>query len=99
MSIVVHEREQTDVDIDRYSKRTKLDQSVQESVDDDSVLPPSHNLLGVPPPKNENGRVQFLEQHVGISEYIGRGVSSIQGTIKQRCVCSLQLASFTIPTD
>lgn len=53
----------------------------------DDILPPSHVLLGVPrPEKAEDGSgYKFRETDVGISEYVGRGVSQIEGIIKQRC--------------
>ncbi|KDQ29347.1 hypothetical protein PLEOSDRAFT_1064122 [Pleurotus ostreatus PC15] len=52
----------------------------------DDILPPSHVLLGVPrPEKAEDGSgYKFRETDVGISEYVGRGVSQIEGIIKQR---------------
>ncbi len=57
-----------------------------EDGEDDDILPPSHVLLGVPrPEKAEDGSgYKFRETDVGISEYIGRGVSQIEGIIKQR---------------
>ncbi|KAJ8086756.1 multisubstrate pseudouridine synthase 7 [Marasmius tenuissimus] len=61
----------------------------EESVLDDEqpvhVLPPSHALLGTPLPVAEAGRpLNFMESDVGISEYVGKGVSKIEGIIKQR---------------
>ncbi|KAL4260216.1 pseudouridine synthase TruD family protein [Pleurotus pulmonarius] len=57
-----------------------------EDGEDDDILPPSHVLLGVPrPEKAEDGSgYKFRETDVGISEYVGRGVSQIEGIIKQR---------------
>ncbi|KAF8914000.1 pseudouridine synthase [Gymnopilus junonius] len=93
-SLVVHEREQDEADIERYAKRAKLDDGVEDSVaeiaDNDiasqpSILPPSHALLGIPSPVAEEGQpLNFLEADVGISEYIGRGQAKIEGIIKQR---------------
>lgn len=92
-SHVVHEREQDDADIERYSKRYKVDNNVQESVVDipstssstqttEHILPPSHALLGIPLP--DASPLNFLEADVGISEYIGREEAKIEGIIKQR---------------
>ena len=76
--IIVHEREQDDEDVERYSKRRKVELEGQ-------VLPPSHKLLGLPEPTAKEGeQVNFLETDVGISEYIGKGVGKIEGIIKQR---------------
>lgn len=93
-SLVIHEREQDDGDVERYSKRVKLD---DEPPTDDSavkftlsttaehVLPPSHALLGIPLPVAKEGQpLNFLEADVGISEYIGRGEAKVEGIIKQR---------------
>jgi len=106
-SLIIHEREQDDTDIERYSKRTKLDDTLgtekdlrdavdsippdpsktsDESVEPEHILPPSHTFLGVPvPPVPSDGSAfKILETDVGISEYVGRGVSKIDGIIKQR---------------
>ncbi|KAJ7590955.1 pseudouridine synthase [Mycena floridula] len=84
MSIVFHERDQLDHDDQqRYSKRAKLDnEKIPEK--EQSILPPSHSLLGIPEPISEGGRLKFEEKNVGISEYVGNGVSKIDGIIKQR---------------
>ena len=52
----------------------------------ESLLPPSHALLGAPSPVyTEDGSMQrIMETDVGISEYIGHDVPPIQGIIKQR---------------
>lgn len=97
-ALIIHEREQDDADIERYSKRSKLDVSDQDSMmdvddkaaitepDTDHVLPPSHALLGIPlPVAKEGAAMTFLESNVGISEYIGHGTSKVEGIIKQRC--------------
>jgi tRNA pseudouridine13 synthase len=91
-SLVIHEREQDDADIERYSKRAKLDdeaareESPANSVE--HVLPPSHALLGIPLPIAKEGQpLNFLEADVGISEYVGRGEAKVEGIIKQRSVC------------
>ncbi|KAJ4481683.1 pseudouridine synthase [Lentinula edodes] len=93
----VREREHDDGDLERDSKRPKINdsQAAPTDVDDEAeieiveetpyILPPSHSLLGVPPPTVIEGRaINFLETDVGISEYVGRGVSKIEGIIKQR---------------
>jgi tRNA pseudouridine13 synthase len=88
-SHLVHEREQDDADIERYSKRCKADNDVQESISTSSstqttehILPPSHALLGIPLP--DTSPLNLLEADVGISEYIGREEAKIEGIIKQR---------------
>lgn len=91
-SLIVHEREQDDGDIERYSKRSRLDKSEQPDAsttdgpaEPQHILPPSHALLGVPlPVAQEDAPMNFMETDVGISEYIGRGISKIEGIIKQR---------------
>lgn len=48
-------------------------------------LPPSHALLGVPQQDiSKSPFFRLTESDVGISEYIGRDVSKIDGIIKQR---------------
>ena len=99
MPIVIHEREQDDHDVERYTKRIKLAEEEQESVSHvnvinaaspsiaEHVLPPSHSLLGHPLPLAKEGEpLHFREPDVGISEYIGRGEARIEGIIKQRSV-------------
>ncbi|PPQ77416.1 hypothetical protein CVT25_010998 [Psilocybe cyanescens] len=89
-SLVIHEREQDDSEVERYSKRARLDNTLQEESatgfgPDNSVLPPSHALLGRPKPvAKEGSALNFLEADVGISEYIGRGEAKVEGIIKQR---------------
>ncbi|KAF9451677.1 tRNA pseudouridine synthase D [Macrolepiota fuliginosa MF-IS2] len=86
-SIVLHEREQGEEDLERYSKRQKLDEDAQSSErhEHGHILPPSHALLGIPLPEvTPAGAIKFLETNVGISEYIGRESAKIQGIIKQR---------------
>ena len=97
-SSIVHEREQDEGDVERSAKRTRLDEPQGEDIpsgksietnslgsENQSVLPPSHALLGVPLPAIHEGTgVTFMEADVGISEYIGRGVPKIEGIIKQR---------------
>ncbi|KAJ3774471.1 pseudouridine synthase [Lentinula raphanica] len=88
----VHERENDEEDVERGHKRPKIDVSETTVSDDTSeattekhILPPSHSLLGVPLPIIKDGRaITFLETDVGISEYVGRGVSKVEGIIKQR---------------
>jgi tRNA pseudouridine13 synthase len=52
----------------------------------ETILPPSHSLLGTPPPlQDENGAIiRLMETDVGISEYIAKDVPKISGIIKQR---------------
>ena len=52
----------------------------------ESLLPPSHALLGAPSPVyTPDGSMQrIMETDVGISEYVGHDVPQIQGIIKQR---------------
>lgn len=98
-SLVIHEREQDETDIERYAKRAKLDDNAENAVEgasNTSILPPSHALLGIPLPVAQEGRpLNFLEADVGISEYIGRGEAKIEGIIKQRSLTFL-LAGFFI---
>jgi tRNA pseudouridine13 synthase len=56
-------------------------------VDRETILPPSHFLLGSAPPlQDENGAIiRLMESDVGISEYIAKDVQRIGGIIKQRC--------------
>ena len=49
-----------------------------------SLLPPSHSLLGIPQPTSDGSTLRILERDVGISEYVGRDVPSFSGIIKQR---------------
>lgn len=53
----------------------------------ETILPPSHSLLGtVPPLQDGTGAIiRLMETDVGISEYIAKGVPKISGIIKQRC--------------
>lgn len=83
---IIHEREQADEELERYSKRPRLSTpSLDGATTEDHVLPPSHALLGTPlPTAREGGALNFLESNVGISEYIGRGEAKIEGIIKQR---------------
>jgi len=94
-SVVIREREQDDADLERYTKRSKIDtQEDQATVTQDShnepaehILPPSHALLGIPlPVAKEGSALNILERDVGISEYIGRGEARVEGIIKQRLV-------------
>lgn len=52
----------------------------------ESLLPPSHALLGAPSPVyTPDGSMQkIMETDVGISEYVGHDIPRIQGIIKQR---------------
>lgn len=50
-----------------------------------SILPPSHALLGLSLPQTTSGGLrQLLECDVGISEYTSRDLPPISGIIKQR---------------
>ncbi|KIK68015.1 hypothetical protein GYMLUDRAFT_804143 [Collybiopsis luxurians FD-317 M1] len=83
-SSIVREREIDDEGLEPQSKRPKI-ASETSKTEPENLLPPSHSLLGVPNPPSEAGRaINFLETDVGISEYVGRGVSKIEGIIKQR---------------
>ncbi|KAF9534217.1 pseudouridine synthase [Crepidotus variabilis] len=90
MSVIIHEREQGEEDIERYSKRPKIEDERNEEpaipkVNEEHILPPSHSLLGIPLPVLKPGQaLNFREPDVGISEYIGRGEAKVEGIIKQR---------------
>ena len=58
--------------------------SKDDSPSTESVLPPSHTLLGIVPTFSSDGLRQVLQTDVGISEYISRDVPPISGIIKQR---------------
>lgn len=99
-SAVLHEREQDEDGLERYSKRQKLDDGTTQDARDgepsmttehNHILPPSHVLLGIPLPEaTAAGAINFLEVNVGISEYVGRESAKIQGIIKQRHVLFIQ---------
>lgn len=57
----------------------------------ETVLPPSHSLLGTAPPlQDESGAIiRLMESDVGISEYIAKNVPKINGIIKQRYALKL----------
>jgi len=61
------------------------------TVTSETILPPSHSLLGTAPPlQDESGAIiRLMESDVGISEYISKDVSKISGIIKQRCALNL----------
>ncbi|KAF9226574.1 tRNA pseudouridine synthase D [Gyrodon lividus] len=95
---ITREREDGDEGL-RSPKRTKVDnlanehapsetiqtQSTPDKTEPESILPPSHVLLGVSSsPTSSDGLRQLLESDVGISEYISRDVAPISGIIKQR---------------
>ena len=52
----------------------------------ESMLPPSHALLGAPPPlyTTDGSMQRIMETDVGISQYIGSDVPQVSGIIKQR---------------
>jgi tRNA pseudouridine13 synthase len=61
----------------------------------ENLLPPSRELLGLPPTPQippDGVMHRTSEPDVGISEYIGEGLPTIQGIIKQRYVCYLASA-------
>lgn len=60
----------------------------QKLVKEESLLPPSHVLLGTTPPltSEDGAMLRIMETDVGISEYIAKDVPKIEGIIKQRCV-------------
>ena len=97
-SSVIHEREQDDADLERYTKRSKTDTETKEdqvatshNEEVEHILPASHALLGIPlPVAKERSALNILEEDVGISEYIGRGEAKVEGIIKQRLVYSPQ---------
>ncbi|KAF5390713.1 hypothetical protein D9757_002685 [Collybiopsis confluens] len=83
----VRERENDADDLEREFKRPKVEPEAkgQMETNTENLLPPSHSLLGVPAPPSAAGRaINFLETDVGISQYVGQGVSKIEGIIKQR---------------
>ena len=93
LSSVIHEREQDDADLERYTKRSKTGTedraSTQNSYNEETehILPASHALLGIPlPVAKERSALNILEKDVGISEYVGRGEAEVEGIIKQRLV-------------
>ena len=89
------------------SKRLKVDNAAEESKyapdlpaalpiappdsPKDTVLPPSHSLLGTTPPlQDESGAIiRLMESDVGISEYIAKKIPKINGIIKQRYALKL----------
>jgi hypothetical protein len=83
-SMTTREREQDD-GAERGSKRTKLGsaQTIAET-NPENPLPPSHVLLGKPPPISDGFMFRIQETDVGISEYIGQNIPKIDGIIKQR---------------
>jgi tRNA pseudouridine13 synthase len=89
-SPTIHERDDHNEDSERSSKRVKLIDPGANATGDDDVpqvvnpLPPSHALLGVPPPISDGLVFRIMETDVGISEYVGRDVPKIHGIIKQR---------------
>ena len=84
MSAIREREDDAGADDERSLKRTKLDEPIEEKKHD-HVLPPSHALLGIPlPVATETGAMNFLEQDVGISEYVGHASSKVEGIIKQR---------------
>lgn len=90
MSASIREREDDDSQ-SRSPKRTKTtefdDNHVvgSSSQAEQSILPPSHVLLGLGSPQiTSNGLRQLLECDVGISEYITHDLPPISGIIKQR---------------
>lgn len=64
---------------------------------EESILPPSHALLGIPTPTYSaaDGVLRIMESDVGISEYVGHDVPKIEGIIKQRSVHSFLLSHNT----
>jgi tRNA pseudouridine13 synthase len=65
------------------SKSSQAEQEPNET--EQSILPPSHILLGLGSPHTTSGGLrQLLECDVGISEYITRDHPPVRGIIKQR---------------
>lgn len=58
-----------------------------DTTTNETILPPSHSLLGTAPPlQDESGAIiRIMESDVGISEYIAKDVPKMSGIIKQRC--------------
>lgn len=88
MSGSIRQREDDDSGA-RSPKRTKTlefsDNHIVVEQAQDSILPPSHILLGLSHPQTISGGLrQLLERDVGISEYITRDLPPIRGIIKQR---------------
>jgi tRNA pseudouridine13 synthase len=82
-STLIHALEHDDDITAPSPKRIKLDSSLQT----ESVLPPSHSLLGIPLPVAPSGQpINFTEADVGISEYVARGIPKVEAIIKQRYV-------------
>ncbi|KAI0959504.1 hypothetical protein AcW1_004311 [Taiwanofungus camphoratus] len=84
----VDENANRDVEIDTGEVTTDAVEqtSSSENKEHESMLPPSHALLGAPAPVyTADGSMQrIMETDVGISEYIGHDVPRIEGIIKQR---------------
>jgi len=73
--------------IEEEKDAIKISDQTEKTSEHEHILPPSHSLLGVPLPVAVQGRaINFRETDVGISEYVGKGVSKIEGIIKQRYV-------------
>ncbi|KAI9574709.1 tRNA pseudouridine synthase D [Boletus coccyginus] len=89
MSASIREREDDDNGA-RSPKRTKTTEFDGNDINkssqaEESILPPSHILLGLSSPSTASGGPrQLLECDVGISEYISRDLPPIRGIIKQR---------------
>ncbi|KIJ70068.1 hypothetical protein HYDPIDRAFT_23214 [Hydnomerulius pinastri MD-312] len=97
MSTSITREREDDEEQSRSPKRTKVDslpdapavsettKNTPDKSEPESILPPSHILLGKSsPPISSSGLRQLLESDVGISEYISRDVPPISGIIKQR---------------
>jgi tRNA pseudouridine13 synthase len=56
-----------------------------------NILPPSHSLLGIAPPlQDESGAIiRLMESDVGISEYVLKDAPKIGGIIKQRYAANI----------
>jgi tRNA pseudouridine13 synthase len=86
-------RELDDSQDGRSPKRTKIDQSLTDTISPINdqeladVLPPSHVLLGIARPTRipDGSMHRIVEADVGISEYVAPDVPKISGIIKQRC--------------
>ncbi|KAF8351365.1 pseudouridine synthase [Amanita rubescens] len=80
-STLIHALEHDDDITAPSPKRIKLDSSLQT----ESVLPPSHSLLGIPLPVAPSGQpINFTEADVGISEYVATDIPKVEAIIKQR---------------
>lgn len=77
----VDEETTQDVAMTEASVPTNIEETQEEL---ESILPPSHALLGLPVPTLDGETLRIMETDVGISEYVGNDLPKIEGIIKQR---------------